>query len=607
MPKIKQFFRTFIQASAWVLTLGLLVFSGYLVYDRFFANKNIAHIEGVAAVLEKDESVPVNIIEYSLTNYKNDSNPDNDDYKDIYFLGEEGREELSERIRTNLQFGPEIHQLKAINLNRGPSYISTKSKGQYVSAANEIDINLNAFADDLLNIADKKTLSAREKVDMIFPTIYHEYYHHFSSVFLGYTPEMVEKWVKNPLSEPKLNESLFWQNWLSYLNYDKTYKSTESPKPATNHFYNPNNFYTTKQLFDIANRNDLEFANLNYQLIKGIETHDKDDLEYLFSFEELFTRKFQEISYLPFALRRQGWSENARLVPDNETKYSKWYGVYQPRVIHTKIPSMNSLTLELFRNRQLSVPNSHSESEKLSLKKFEQEWNSLKDYIRDNPYNPEPTSPHSSQPSNVREFANLYRELAGYGAPIAQIYEENTTEFVALKGKNPIITKNKNTNRVKISGYIKKEREEELEYVRFGGKNGITFKVQKPTKYRYSNLKFKINPWDLTFTSIDKEEYVPYLATAEDGDYQLLDKQVGDEIEFGFKNDRNSNKITWEIINDDKNSNQEYHKQMQELADYRKIESFNYAWNTKGFVQIEVQENKPNSKNHWFTLKVINN
>lgn len=541
-PKFKKiiyFFVIFIS----LISLGI---TAYLVINKFVVIPSRQPIiKGIKEETQKNDSNPISIVEYSLTNYKNDDDPSNDYKDEVFFLGEEGRELLINKIKKDLSFGPEVEQIKGIYINRGPDFTDEEVKGQYSPNTGEIDINVKSFVYKMNHL---ERFSIKDRVNLIFPTIYHEYYHHFSFSFLHSNNEM-----KSLTSlERSYVPTNFLNKWKEYLNYDKNYK--------INHYSNKNDlnaFYSTKEIFDIANTNKLKFDDAQeYSLLPDISTDfNSNDLKYNFSFEELFTRKWQEISYTVSPIINQD--------------KSYWYGVNQP--LDSRLLNINSFAIELYKNKSFG-DESYSNVVPQDLEKAKEGWNHNDNRLLDNPYGGKYRNENNNEEileNNVDELGNLYVELSGYGSPISQIYEKNDNVLINQNWVNWNSSEN-SVEEVKISGFVRADDYNSFEKIRI---NGTEFEIYKP-EYKYSNLKYKANPFENNFSS--KVDYVPYITK----DYKKIDfDKDNQKIEFYFKNKG------WEIINK-QNSNSFYANQTKETLNIRNISSFNIYYNKSSYYKL---------------------
>ncbi|MGL6124886.1 MAG: MYPU_1760 family metalloprotease [Metamycoplasmataceae bacterium] len=244
--------------------------------------------------LEKSKDVPIKLIEHESDGF--------------FFFGVEGLELLNKRIKSDLQFGPEVETIKSIRINN-LSILNENVNGQYNPFTHEMEISILHF------IPEFKNIPIEEKVELVFPTIFHEYGHHFATTYITSIatndPRNSKKlFAKNSGKSMHKNiPKVFLDEFEKALHYDDSevsnllsnntndISSKRSAKYLYEHSnssnikYNDGNDYLQIDEFNFSNT--IPFRNKNVPFDVKSNRH-----TYLFSIDELLTRKLQQITYI---------------------------------------------------------------------------------------------------------------------------------------------------------------------------------------------------------------------------------------------------------------------------------------------------------------------
>ncbi|MGL4343206.1 MAG: MYPU_1760 family metalloprotease [Metamycoplasmataceae bacterium] len=520
----KHLFKKIFNIFLIFISLGAIGISIYQIINVFVAkNTKIVTIEGEPFAKKKDENTPVTLVEYSYQ-VTNDNKP-------IYFLGEKGLNLLNEKIKKDLQFGPEIEQLKTIYFNR-KSYVKS-SLGSYYPRTYEMDINIDVFS-DLFNL----NLSDEEKVDLLFPTIYHEYFHHFANMYLTNISNN-EKTMGIFLNNREgFIPKLFLNKWLEDLNFDN-----DLIKIQDTFINNPATKYTNKELFEIANSDKQNFEKGVYNIANMFPVSE-EDLKYYFSFSEIFTRKWQQISYIP--------NYNSNILD--------WYGY---SIANKK--NFNSYVIELARNRVFYISKNKNISElswkTANLSVLDDPYGGVVNYLEDG------EKVNKSFDNSVKSLTELYRDISGYGSPISQVFLENNLKVIKYED-GFLTTGNLLNNKIKLSGYLPSKDILNLKSILVDDKNDSKIEnykeilINKPN-YNYFNLSSHENPFSSSLDPIDNY-YSSYITKNFIDASIILNKNLYFWIDKNMDNIKDLNEIV--LIQNNDRSNL--------LMNYRPISTF---------------------------------
>ncbi|WP_412031712.1 MYPU_1760 family metalloprotease [Metamycoplasma buccale] len=257
------------------------------------------------------------LVEYA---YKKDAegNP-------VYFLGKEGLKTLSEEFAKRASYGPEINSLKTVYINKPRKGVNENTlNGYYIPTDYELYLPIKHFFTRRLNHSWENE-KIQNKVEMLLPTLIHEYMHHVANVYNSsnkkndpYSDNSLNYFLTNErkIIENYTNNKEFLTNFRKYLGFTK-------PKNKNDYLTNPSLFsnidgskpifkrWNTYDIFENANVtpnpdfNDLDLSQ-NYNFNNNHETPIRfanyvtlSKLNYLYSFEELIPREYLKMSYAP--------------------------------------------------------------------------------------------------------------------------------------------------------------------------------------------------------------------------------------------------------------------------------------------------------------------
>ena len=407
-----------VAVGIWFTTKAIISASNYNEYLNPKNRETIA--------LNKSIDVPVKLVEHESDGY--------------YFLGDEGLKILNQRIKDDLQFGPEIETLKLIRINN-LGLLSTNVNGQYNPFTQEIDISISNF-----NNSWFQNITAKEKVDLIYPTIFHEYGHHFSNTYI------TSIYTSDPRNSKKLysqsgNKSIHKNIPTYFLNeFEKSlhYSNSSESLLLSNNKDSISSFKTAKELFDKANGIDvknysddnnflgIDQMNLDTKIpFKNKEYHfqiNSQNYFYYFSIDELLTRKLQQISYID--------NINGKSIANNTTTFTG-------TEFKTKF-SPSTMAFDISKNKQIErVDNNNNYIVDNEL--------ILMDYPYGGDFIDQNNTVHNIK-STVRDLWSAYVEMGGYNYGISQIYLENTSEQVNPTERNSL--KPENFKNIKFTGFL---------------------------------------------------------------------------------------------------------------------------------------------------------
>lgn len=509
------------QVTSASLSLVAIALGGYFIYQNFNTNDNDSDI------LPQKES---NQIIY--TDPETNHSITIKEYKAVYGSSKEQRyyftkinedgtkdesalKALAAYILKNLSYGQEISELKSINIGFQQLNVS-EVNGFYIGTTNEMFIDpgpvVEGFEESGYSInpqvKNSNSLSVEQKIQAIFPTIFHEYGHHISNVYFNSlkkndvngvksvyyneikkvenekneTVEIVEK-----SSEENYNLS-FYNDFVKYTNlgnseYGKLQYTTRN---NDNEDINIGSLTTASSLFDLANKKYQKGTeniftvndNPNNKIIGQIKTNgnvngnlgNPDDarLAYYYSLSEQFTRKLQRISYSSVKkLDDQDQFEN------NINNAIQFYGLSNGK-------ALNGFGDDILHNFSVSKKNKNPLNQNNSYK-----LNNY--YIADNPYGGtfETKNGQVEVPDQSKNLYESYLKIMGYGSSISQIFSKNTLK--AVSASQGAVGENF-SDMIKFQGYF--DESKKIKGLVFEKKDGKKEMVRiNPTES--SNFAFK--------------------------------------------------------------------------------------------------------------------
>ncbi|UUD36779.1 Uncharacterised protein [Mycoplasmopsis californica] len=218
-------------------------------------------------------------------------------------------------------YGPEIGLLNAIIIDDYDVIDANTAYGLYVTTAREIHINTDRF--------NKYTLSTKEKINLIMPTLFHEYMHHWANTYVN--NGMLKKddpnsqdnivYENSDVKMPQIWDGKYVDGFVRLLNYDKEF---HPPRTYLNEANHATKFFNLKNIFDYSNyenklyygyytsKNKLFLPEVSDDQIVTFD--DKPDLfiqnkplyylhklKYYYSMTELVPREWMKVAYqLPY-------------------------------------------------------------------------------------------------------------------------------------------------------------------------------------------------------------------------------------------------------------------------------------------------------------------
>ena len=409
---MNKFLKNFTTVAIGASLGGLLAGAGVLIY-KMASTKDEPYHRNPSSQRDFNKEMKIDymplIKEY---NFKDTNKP---------FLGENGMRKLAHRIRDDLGFGPEIYGLKSISLS--PGYIIGEgNNGVFFPGTNEIFINSS-------NIRDMATKNASMdlKVELVFQILVHEYGHYIASQYVetAIDPENTADIYDLTRENKKIKghwNMKFSNEFKKLLHYsgNTTHYTHKEVLDGEKKWNTLSSQLNAQELFEKANgplnavynlKPDTAFigkiiANKPFLL-------DSTKLKYLYSMSELFTRRYQLLSYIPKSvspLNADGWIAKNSASPFLSDILS----------IQSGLVNTTSVRKETFR------------------------------YMKDSPF-----SLDVKGNSTIGVSLDMYNALlqqfgTSNGADISVIYPENNSwmknaKYMELSG---------NSKRIKIGGYI---------------------------------------------------------------------------------------------------------------------------------------------------------
>lgn len=380
--------------------------------------------------LEKSQDVPVKLIEHESNGF--------------FFFGVEGLELINKRIKSDLQFGPEIEFIKSIRINN-LNILSRNVSGQYNPFTQEMEISISHLISEFGNIP------IDEKVELVFPTIFHEYGHHFANTYItsiATNDSRNSKKLYSRFGNRSLHKNIpkqFLNEFEKALHYNDTVANNLlsnnihdiSSKKTARSFYNESNSSRIK-----LNSEGLDFLEIdNFNMATEIPFKNKKILfpinssryTYLFSIDELLTRKLQQITYID---RLNGSS-----IANNSTTFTgtEFKNGFSPSTMGTDIS----------RNKKIEWQNgsSYTISEKLELMDYPYggvftDINNVKRTIE----------------STAEALWNAYYEVGGYEYGISQISLRNSSTQIDAYTRTALSMSNEDFQNIKFTGFLNKSK-----------------------------------------------------------------------------------------------------------------------------------------------------
>ncbi|MGL5204834.1 MAG: MYPU_1760 family metalloprotease, partial [Metamycoplasmataceae bacterium] len=340
-----------------------------------------------------------------------------------------------------LQFGPEIESLKVIRFNN-LSVLSRNVNGQYSPSTQEIDISIDHYLNEFKNI------NLKEKIELIFPTLFHEYGHHFSNTFIT---SIAKNDPKNSrrlytkyynavnISVFKNIPSVFLDEFEQALHYN----NSEMSNLLNNNSDDVSSIKSAREIYNASNNINIKY-NIEGDDYLGIDDYEflneipfrrrdvsfpvnSDRYTYLFSIDELLTRKLQQITYID---NRNGTSIANNTTTFTGTEFSEGY-------------SPSTMGSDISRNKSIEYVgnNNYDISEKLLLM----------DYPYGGRFHIKDGSIITVDPT-VQSLWNAYYDIGGYEYGISQIYMNNSSTLTSNSSRTPL--SRNDFNNIKFTGFL---------------------------------------------------------------------------------------------------------------------------------------------------------
>lgn len=410
--------------GVWFATSAIFNIFSNKIDNNYYINPNNKE----TILLEKSEDVPIKLIEHESNG--------------VYFFGNKGLELINEKIKSDLQFGPEVETIKSIRINN-LSILSKNVSGQYNPFTQEMEISISNLINQFNNIP------VEEKVELIFPTIFHEYGHHFANNYITSIS------TNDPRNSKKLyskfeNKSVHKNipiKFLSSFEESLHYSDSEINNLLSNNNLDVSKVKSARQFYNESNgvniKNNIEGSDFlkinNFNFKSRIPFRDKsqdfpirsDKYTYLFSIDELLTRKLQQISYVD--------KLNGSSIANKSTTFTG------TEFINGFSPS--TMGYDISKNKKIAWLGGDTY-------KIGDELN-LMDY----PYGGTFTSVDGRMhiiESTVDKLWNAYYDVGGYDYGISQIFLENTATQISSTLRNAL--SRENFDNIKFAGFLDKSK-----------------------------------------------------------------------------------------------------------------------------------------------------
>ncbi|WBP84131.1 MYPU_1760 family metalloprotease [Mycoplasmopsis edwardii] len=465
-----------------------------------------------------------------------------------YLLGKRGLVILAQEFKRKIPFGSEIYDFNSVNINDF-EVINDKANGLYIPLSKKMYINGSTYAE--------KNFSIYEIIGGMMPTIFHEYMHHWATIYaesalvndakvdvangdnieerkttlIYYDPTTTADNVDHNHGVTQFWNAYFASKFYKLLNFDvdkkASLKFSALQKLGVDLNDLPNFLYTRLSLNDIWRiSNELEVpdhlknnppANLSMHFSpSGSFSVTKSKLKYTFSLTELVPREYSKYAF-----------ESYFSIRDENKSYNN---------VATKKPTLNWFGIRYFskdsNGKEVKVfsPSGNAEDwSKTYLNNFDslrrQYW--FQNGIGKNEYDDEDKFNATVFPNSVFdisafrykvqgypnylaalpsdktrlrsvEFYKMFLETMGYGKTISQIYYQNA--FASESAKNVAIDKTKVTN-IKFTGFVKTD--EVVTGIAVKNKSGIY--KQSPFDYSASFSFFGHKNYDEGATLFKEE------------------------------------------------------------------------------------------------------
>ncbi|QJG66894.1 MYPU_1760 family metalloprotease [Mycoplasma phocoenae] len=288
--------------------------------------------------------------------------------KYLYFFGQEGLKQLVEDFYVKGFFGSEITELNNVYINKPNDNTETTAQGLYIGEFGNIYINTKDLIYDADNVPYKlsipwEKMDNNSKSELILPTLIHEYLHHISYIYNNSflendslsTGEIVYK-EKNKKNIKELNNKKFVNNFKEALRLTPKYSKMKKRISIDQKFnaFPVYEVYSANELFENANYtghdwskhegSNVSFNHNTDSWINFANALKNEELNYFFSFSEMFAREFIKLSYAPDAPIRTHYNNKMGYLgmKNNKEIFLSSYGEDLSKILsiykHNKIP-----------------------------------------------------------------------------------------------------------------------------------------------------------------------------------------------------------------------------------------------------------------------------
>ena len=425
------------------------------------------------------------------------------------YINKFGLDELVKKIDKELGHGPEIYGLNTIHIGAS-QYVDDDYNGVYYTSLETIVINTVPLAQKIGYDAPTEL-----KVEMIWQVLFHEYGHHIAASYLETTiSENESANIYGKFLDTR--ENLHWnKDFVTRFKHLLGYDSNTLPWQHPNIIYHEKKYkylqtiIRSNGLFEISNGKkvpdynwlnsypgiDVIYQGFNAQFVP--QAIQASTLNYLFTMDELYTRKYQQLR-MPFhhyinkkdskyAIQTNGWirktSENGVdedyfLTPFlyDATRYQDGIhpGMISPKEINHDIANKSRANKNIDHNSDESNP---------LIKKVVSNFR----FFNDTPFNtngtPKQINLNGKSTTTTDELYKLMLDHMGQtnGSDISYITIKNDSKI--YKTTSYIV--GGDVNKMKFGGFVKGTTDK---YVGWQNKDGsFTWKSIKLEKFNYNS------------------------------------------------------------------------------------------------------------------------
>ncbi|RMA78979.1 hypothetical protein JN00_0023 [Metamycoplasma subdolum] len=386
----------------------------------------------------------------------------------LYYLGEDGLKLLSKTFNERAFFGPEIDELKVVNINKKYSSVDSENlNGFYRPESREIALFVEHLISNGVN-KDNETLIFR--VERLLSVLVHEYMHHWANIYnqsykaddpnadssLEYKLSVSSDGI---VKDTYVNNKKFLKEFRENLNLNTNYyKHTDGKtydlNKAHESFFNNHEAtpvfskFSASELFEMANGNisanlaqrlnDLNQNNYTFNNRKEREriisfadnNIDATKLNYLYSFEELIPREFLKM----------GFQVNTKIVDKLDYDYRNYFAFvsYYKGKQYTQATAVGDdivKMLQIYLDKSIILPEIKTRIFANNWV-FDEELITFKNEFGDFPFK---EMLEKNQNKFLKGLYKAYLDVMGYGQPISYLSFANHNEniYVPTTSKEP--------------------------------------------------------------------------------------------------------------------------------------------------------------------------